>query len=129
MADDLLTRTVKEIDQRLAELRPVVEEHARLARARGALTNANGSDSTRKRTVRPARRRAGSRRARRGENRDLVVSALNKSSPQTAQQLAEVTGIKSTTLYTLLSRLARDGVLANAGRDGSARHQYGLTKQ
>lgn len=123
---DLLDRICKELTARLAELRPLVEEHKRLEAALGALNQAQGAAPKARATNASAtatatasrRRRTGSRgsagsrkRAPRGANRQAVLRALQERPGASSGELAAVSGVEHNTLQSLLARLVRDGEL------------------
>jgi predicted Rossmann fold nucleotide-binding protein DprA/Smf involved in DNA uptake len=113
---DFLDAKVKEIEGRLKELRPLLEEYHRLEAAAAAL---NGVD------VRPANGRArgaarangngsarrGRPRGARGENtRAAQAVELVRARPGiTIPELAEHMGIKPNYLYRILPQLEEDG--------------------
>jgi hypothetical protein len=111
MSKDLLSRIRTEIDERLAELRPAVEEVSRLEAALSAL-DAGG---VRPRATPRARRSRGpsavAARAPRGANRHALLAAANKRPGASAAELAKVAAIKLTTARTTLSSLVRAGEL------------------
>jgi len=114
---DLLDRIRTEMSTRLAELRPFVDEHRRLHAALQALGDVAGgaaAESTsppapakpRARKATPAKPRT---RAPRGANRAAVVRALQDRPGATGAELATVSGVERNTLYTVLTRLVREG--------------------
>jgi hypothetical protein len=96
----------KEIDARLRELRPMVDEYERLEKAAAALAEVDGG---------PARRRRVSGRGRRGRprgsgTRSLQAMELVKAKPGiTISELADSMGIKANYLYRVLPALEADG--------------------
>ena len=115
---DLLDRIHEEISTRLAELRPLVDEHRRLAAAVQALGDVQGEAAvlasaslpvtTKPRKTSPSHAR---RRAPRGANREAVLRAAQERPGATGAELAAVSGIQRNTLNALLARLVNSGEL------------------
>ncbi len=114
---DLLDRIRSEMSTRLAELRPLADEHARLEAASQALDDAHGAtpapaapapSSFRrlKKTTATARKRAP-----RGANRLAVLRAAQDRPGATSAELATLSGVQPGTLQALLARLVRNGEL------------------
>jgi hypothetical protein len=130
---DLLDRIREQLSTRLAELRPLVDEHARLEAAMQALGDvkprntgtgaANSSIKTKSRAQKtpPPKRRT---RAPRGANREAVLRAASERPGATSAELAAVSGVQQNTLNGLLARLIRGGELQKralpTGRTGYA---------
>jgi CRP-like cAMP-binding protein len=124
---DFLEEKRKEIQQRLKELRPLVDEYHRLEAAEQALSGVGGGAS-RATTTTAAPRRARSARAkapgtrRRGRPKGSGTRAnqaldLVKSRPGiTIPELAEAMGIKQNYLYRVMPGLADDGKVTKSGR-------------
>jgi predicted Rossmann fold nucleotide-binding protein DprA/Smf involved in DNA uptake len=116
---DFLEEKKQEIAARLAELRPLVEEYARLEAAQRALdgvgANGGGSSSA------PRRRRSGGG-GRRGRpkgsgTRGTQALELVKSNPGiTIPDLAEKMGIKQNYLYRVLPGLEQEGLVEKRDR-------------
>jgi hypothetical protein len=130
---DLLDRIREEIDLRLAALRPLVAEHARLDAALQALgelsTHARVSPtagSPRRPASRAPKKAAanGRKRAPRGANREAVLRAARERPGATSAELAVVSKVEPNTLYGLLARLVKAGELQKrdlpTGRTGYA---------
>ena len=109
---DLLDRIRTEIDARLAALKPLVDEHARLEAALLALGEAERSDAVparaRSRKAPPVKRR---KRAPRGANREAVLRAAQERPGATSSELATVSGVERNTLNALVARLVQAGEL------------------
>jgi hypothetical protein len=124
--NDFLDTKRKEIADRLAELKPLVDEYHRLEAASAALEGlSSGTATTRTRaratTARraPARRPGGGRRGRpRGSGtRGLQALELVRSRPGiTIPEMAQEMGIKQNYLYRVLPGLQRDGQVRKQGR-------------
>ena len=126
---DFLDEKKREIDARLKELRPLVEEFHRLEAAAAALDGVGGSGS-RAATTTPARR--GRRRAasaapasgprRRGRprgsgTRSKQALELVRTRPGiTIPEIAEAMGIQQNYLYRVLPSLQKDGLVRKEGR-------------
>jgi hypothetical protein len=129
---DFLDEKRKEIQARLKELKPLVEEYTRLEAAERALSGVgtNGS-SSRTPSNAPAtrRRRSGGssgtgRRGRPRGNGTRAVQALElvKARPGiTIPELAEAMGIKQNYLYRVMPTLAEEGKVTKSGRGWHAR--------
>ena len=127
---DFLDEKRKEIQTRLKELRPVVEEYELLKAADEALGGVvNGKStatSTTTATAAPAARRprrtAGSGGGRRGRPRGGGTRAaqaleLVKAKPGiTIPELAEAMGIQQNYLYRVMPGLAEEGKVTKSGR-------------
>jgi ribosomal protein S25 len=99
----------KEIDARLRELRPMVDEYQRLEKAAAALAEVDGGGRARRRRVatRGGRRRG---RPRGSGTRSLQALELVKAKPGiTISELADSMGIKANYLYRVLPALEADG--------------------
>ena len=131
---DFLDEKRKEIQARLKELKPLVEEYTRLEAAERALsgvgTNGARSTSTTSSSPAPARRRrssGGSGTGRRGRPRGSgtrAVQALElvKARPGiTIPELADAMGIKQNYLYRVMPTLAEEGKVTKSGRGWHAR--------
>jgi hypothetical protein len=103
----------KEIDERLRELRPLVDEFHRLEKASAALAEVgNGSSAGTRRRRAPAasggRRRRG--RPRGSGTRSVQALELVKARPGiTITELADAMKIKANYLYRVLPTLEADG--------------------
>jgi len=124
---DLVGQIQRDIEKRLQELRPLIEEKERLEAVLAALTN--GSTATRSApraaratTPRPAGRApyaAGKgRRAPRGANREAILSVVRERPGVSAAEVAEITKIAKPTVHTTISQLKRKGILEPEGSGG-----------
>jgi hypothetical protein len=130
---DFLDEKRKEIQARLKELKPLVEEYTRLEAAERALSGVgtNGTPSTRSTSAAPATRRrrnsGSSGTGRRGRPRGSgtrAVQALElvKARPGiTIPELADAMGIKQNYLYRVMPTLAEEGKVTKSGRGWHAR--------
>ncbi|ADB54169.1 winged helix-turn-helix transcriptional regulator [Conexibacter woesei] len=142
MTELLLPRLKQEIEARLAELRPLVEEIEQLEAAKAALLArselprppAAARPAPQRRPARngggsaaPARRRraratagtaaatppADGDRAPRGANRDAILKLVEERPGVSVAEIASVTKIAKPTVATTVSKLKREGVLAD----------------
>jgi CRP-like cAMP-binding protein len=115
---DFLDEKRREIESRLRELRPMVEEYNRLEQASRALAGVGGQASTRRRGARRAtagRRRRG--RPRGSGTRSIQALELVKAKPGiTIRELADSMGIKANYLYRVMPTLEQEGKVKR--RDG-----------
>ena len=117
---DVLDRIREEMSARLAELRPLAEEHARLSAALQALGDVSSrtppaapptpapGPKPRAPKSKPATAR---KRAPRGANRLAVLQAVEDRPGATSAEIATVSGVQGGTLHTLLARLVKSGEL------------------
>jgi hypothetical protein len=120
---DFLDEKRKEIQARLKELRPLVDEYHRLEAAEQALSGVGG------RTTAPAsgtptrrRRSSGSSNGRRGRPRGSGTRAaqalqlVGERPGITIPELADAMGIKQNYLYRVMPGLAGEGKVTKSGR-------------
>ena len=130
---DLLDRIRHEISTRLAELRPLVDEHARLDAAMQALGEAQEHAAVATGASSPRQPKAGAqktsavkprKRAPKGANREAALRAARERPGATAAELAAVSKVDRNTLNVLLARLVKVGELQKrtlpTGRAGYA---------
>jgi DNA-binding transcriptional ArsR family regulator len=128
---DLVGQIQRDIEQRLRELRPLLEEKEQLESVLAALTNGHGGGTSvasapRVRTPRaaaaPAERApyAGGkrRRAPRGANREAILKVVEERPGVSAAEVAAVTKIAKPTVHTTISQLKRKGILEPEGANG-----------
>jgi CRP-like cAMP-binding protein len=124
---DFLEDKKREIDARLKELRPLVDEFHRLEAASAALAGVpaatgNSSASAPARRTRRARRAASTGTGRRGRprgsgTRSKQALELVRSRPGiTIPEIAEAMGIQQNYLYRVLPALQKDGLVRKDGR-------------
>jgi hypothetical protein len=114
---DFLGEKRKEIDARMRELRPLVEEYRRLEQAANALSGLDGGGgrARRRRTGRTTGRRRG--RPRGSGTRAIQALELVKSNPGiTIGDLAGQMGIKANYLYRVMPTLQQEGKVKKRGR-------------
>jgi sugar-specific transcriptional regulator TrmB len=121
---DFLDEKRREIDSRLKELRPLVDEYNRLEKAAAALAGvggtSNGSTATPRRrrgSASPARKGRGRGRPRGSGARSKQALELVRARPGiTIAELADAMGIKANYLYRVLPSLASDGQVKRRGK-------------
>ena len=120
---DFLGDKRREIDARLKELRPLVEEHQRLERAAAALAGLDGAGES------PARRRSGANGRRQGGGggrrgrprgtgkRAQQAEELVRAEPGiTIPALADAMGIQANYLYRVMPTLQEEGKVEKRGK-------------
>ena len=116
---DFLDEKRKEIDARLKELRPLVDEYNRLEKAAAALAGVTGG-ATRRRAASSSngRRRSGRRGRPRGSGkRALQAQELVSARPGiTIPELADAMGIQANYLYRVMPGLEKDGKVRKRGK-------------
>jgi hypothetical protein len=111
---DFLDEKRKEIETRLRELRPLVDEYRRLEKAAAALSGVDGSGGG---TPRRARGRGRRGRPRGSGTRAKQALELVRANPGiTVKDLADSMGIKANYLYRVLPSLESEGQVVK--RDG-----------
>jgi CRP-like cAMP-binding protein len=122
---DFLEEKKREIDARLKELRPLVDEYHRLEAAAAALeglpsTSGNTPTATRRssRTRSTTGRGTGRRGRPRGSGtRSKQALELVRSRPGiTIPEIADAIGIQQNYLYRVLPALQKDGLVRKEGR-------------
>lgn len=123
---DLVGQIQRDIEKRLQELRPLLEEKERLEAVLAALTNGHGTPvaaPARSRAASPAAARAPyaagkGRRAPRGANREAILKVVGERPGISAAEVAAVTRIAKPTVHTTISQLKRKGILEPEGSGG-----------
>jgi hypothetical protein len=111
---DFLDEKLKEIDARMRELRPLVEEFHRLEKAKQALSGVDGSPRQGRRRGASASggasRRRGRGRPRGSGNRARQALELVRTRPGiTIAEMADAMGIKANYLYRVMPTLESEG--------------------
>lgn len=129
---DLIDRIRKDIDDRLEELSPQVEEIPRLEGVLAALSKAGDGGASRDATssrargaAKPRRRGASAskstrrarpqKRARRGQRREELLELINENPEITVSEAARQMGVAPPQVSTLVRRLEEEGVIQRAG--------------
>jgi hypothetical protein len=119
---DFLDEKRKEIQARLKELRPLVDEYARLEAAERALSGVESKPAPAATPARRRRRPSSSSNGRRGRPRGSGTRAaqalqiVGERPGVTIPELAEAMGIKQNYLYRVMPGLAEDGKVTKSGR-------------
>ncbi len=121
---DFLDEKRKEIQSRLKELRPAVEEFHRLEAAERALSGVEGKPAATAAATTTRRRRSprASSNGRRGRPRGSgtraaqALSLVGERPGITIPELAEAMGIKQNYLYRVMPGLAEEGKVTKSGR-------------
>jgi sugar-specific transcriptional regulator TrmB len=116
---DFLDEKRSEIDARLRELKPLVEEYRRLEKAAAALAGvgSNGAPTTRRRRRRPAGSGSGRGRPRGSGARSKQALEIVRTRPGiTISELADTMGIKANYLYRVMPSLASEGQVVKRGK-------------
>jgi hypothetical protein len=112
---DFLDEKRKEIDARLRELRPLVDEYHRLEKAASAL--AGVGTGTAARTSGGTRRRRGRGRPRGSGTRAKEALELVRTRPGvTIAEMAKAMGIKANYLYRVMPTLQSEGQVVKEGK-------------
>jgi cell division septum initiation protein DivIVA len=130
---DLLNTICDELDARLRELRPLLDEYESLLEAVAALEPAidadTGAGSNPRATSKPTSRRrtaAAPKRAQRGAAAVAILAALEHGS-HTVSELAVVTAMSGQIINGNLRRLQQAGTIARTKRAGDGKAAYALT--
>jgi hypothetical protein len=115
---DFLSEKRKEIESRLRELRPLVEEYQRLERAASALDGVSSPGKSTRRRGSNGRRRRGRRGRPRGTGtRAIQAQELVQANPGiTIRELADQMGIKANYLYRVMPTLQGEGKVRKRGQ-------------
>lgn len=120
---DFLDEKRKEIQARLKELRPLVDEYHRLEAAEQALSGVGGrTTASASGTTTRRRRSSGSSNGRRGRPRGSGTRAaqalqlVGERPGITIPELADAMGIKQNYLYRVMPGLAGEGKVTKSGR-------------
>lgn len=138
---DFLDEKRREIQSRLKELKPLVEEYHKLEAAERALAGVGGGGSSsgggapaRKPRAASSRRGSGSGSGRRGRpkgsgQRAQQALELVRTKPGiTIPEMAEAMGIKQNYLYRVVPDLAKEGLVKKSGRGWHARDKPAATQ-
>src|SRR3954471_18888432 len=111
---DFLDETVRQLQARVKELAPVIDEHERLRAALAALESLNDDTApARPRRTReaPTAQTQPAQRRPRGANREAILTVVGERAGVTAAEIARATGIDKNVVYTTLGKLVRDGAV------------------
>jgi hypothetical protein len=114
---DFLAEKRREIEARMKELRPAVEEYERLQEAAAALAGVGNGGARQTRGARASTRRRGRGRPRGSGTRAKQALELVRARPGiTIRELAEAMGIHANYLYRVMPTLESEGQVVK--RDG-----------
>jgi hypothetical protein len=116
---DFLDEKRKEIQSRLKELRPLVDEFHRLEAAERALSGVGTGTSNATPTRRRRRSSSNGRRGRprgSGTRAQQALSLVGERPGITIPELAQAMGIKQNYLYRVMPGLAEEGKVTKSGR-------------
>ncbi len=114
---DFLAEKRREIEARMKELRPAVEEYERLQQAAAALAGVGNGGARQARAPRTATRRRGRGRPRGTGKRAQQALELVRTRPGiTISEMAEAMGIQPNYLYRVMPDLAEQGLVTKSGR-------------
>ncbi len=125
---DLLDRVRRELDDRVAQLRPAAQEFARLQLAAEALDRLSATPAA-GRPAAPARRaaraaprarRATAQRAAPGQTQQRVIDQLRSDPGSSSTAVAQALGISANAAAATISRLARQGRVTRLESGGYA---------
>lgn len=112
-----LTDSVREqVDARLKELEPLVEEYERLQRVVEVLDGQAGQPTSGRATPRRAMRTQVTTRRGQSRRAEEALKLVSDKPGITVAEAAEAMGIGTTYLYRLLPRLEREGRVRKEGR-------------
>jgi CRP-like cAMP-binding protein len=130
MVADFLDEKRKEIQARLKELRPLVDEYQRLEAAERALSGMDAKPATAAASpTATRRRRTSSSNGRRGRPRGSgtrgaqALELVAQRPGITIPELADAMGIKQNYLYRVMPGLAKEGKVRKSGRGWHLRDQ------
>lgn len=120
---DLLSQVRRDIDTRLGQLRPVLEEFRRLEQAREALSTTDGRSRRQPRGDRgPKVKRTRMTKLQSQEIDRRVLALLAVDPAQRPTALAMLTETSVSSMNSRLNRLVREGKLTKRKRAGAVRH-------
>jgi hypothetical protein len=128
---DFLDEKRKEIQTRLKELRPLVDEFHRLEAAERALSGVGGGGAAPAPAPRRTRRSSSSGNGRRGRPKGSGTRAqealklVSERPGITIPELADAMGIKQNYLYRVMPGLADEGRVVKSGRGWHLRNGEG----
>jgi hypothetical protein len=107
---DFLAEKRREIEARMRELRPAVEEYARLEQAAAALAGVGNGGARQARGTRvPGRRRGRGRPRGTGKRAQQALELVRTQPGITIRELAETMGIHANYLYRVMPTLQAEG--------------------
>jgi hypothetical protein len=114
---DLVDDTLRAIDDRIAELAPLVAEHGRLTKAAQELRTVAKSGAARANSARQSRRaNPGSQRRHRRTWKERFLAEVERRPGATTGELAQHLRVDTRRLSTLGSQLRKSGEVRKKGR-------------
>jgi hypothetical protein len=114
---DFLDEKRREIEARLKELRPMVDEYDRLQKAAAALAGVGGNGRARQaRASRGPRRRGRGRPRGTGKRAQQALELVRARPGITIRELAEAMGIHANYLYRVMPTLESEGQVVKRDR-------------
>lgn len=114
---DFLDQKRSEIQARMEEIKPLVDEYERLAAAERALSGVGGSDAPRSRSSSGGNGRRGGGRPKGSGTRGTQALELVRARPGiTIPEMAEAMEIQQNYLYRVMPDLAEEGLVVKSGR-------------
>jgi hypothetical protein len=114
---DFLDEKRREIEARLKELRPLVDEHDRLQKAAAALAGVGNGGARQARAPRgPSRRRGRGRPRGTGKRAQQALELVRARPGITIRELAEAMGIHANYLYRVMPTLESEGKVVKRDR-------------
>ena len=118
---DFLEEKRREIQSRLKELKPLVDEYQRLEAAEQALAGVGATPAPRRAAAKPrsASRNSSGRRGRpkgSGQRAQQALELVRSKPGITIPEMAESMGIKQNYLYRVVPDLAKEGLVTKSGR-------------
>ena len=111
---DFLDEKRREIESRLKELRPLVDEYNRLEKAAAALAGVSGNGRTRQ--ARAPRRRGRGRPRGSGTRAKQALELVRARPGITIRELADAMGIHANYLYRVMPTLESEGQVVKRDR-------------
>jgi hypothetical protein len=111
---DFLAEKRREIEARMKELRPAVEEYERLQQAAAALAGVGGNGRTRQ--ARATRRRGRGRPRGSGTRAKQALELVRARPGITIRELADAMGIHANYLYRVMPTLESEGEVVKRDR-------------
>jgi hypothetical protein len=113
---DFLAEKRREIEARMKELRPAVEEYERLQQAAAALAGVGNGRARQTRPARAGRRRGRGRPRGTGQRAQQALELVRARPGITIRELADAMGIHANYLYRVMPTLESEGQVVK--RDG-----------
>jgi hypothetical protein len=113
---DFLAEKRREIEARMKELRPAVEEYERLQQAAAALAGVGNGRARQTRPARAGRRRGRGRPRGTGQRAQQALELVRARPGITIRELADAMGIHANYLYRVMPTLESEGQVKKRDR-------------